>query len=100
MRISDWSSDVCSSDLLPPMYLRSDIPIQSFLTAHLRIANAKTKKSPKRKVECFPFALGVQQTPHPSKRTVKIRGTSCSGVFLPSRWQSFLIAPQDRKSVV
>src|SRR3546814_9169580 len=32
MRISDWSSDVCSSDLLVPLYRdpRSDMPVTQF----------------------------------------------------------------------
>src|SRR3546814_15127616 len=77
MRISDWSSDVCSSDLRPPPLLEDD----------------------RMSVEKWWWPLDkYTDTVHAAAETVRPKAS-----FLPSRWEARRIrrlARADRKSVV
>src|SRR3546814_13210670 len=45
MRISDWSSDVCSSDLLPPLPRKATKEEWAAMTKNERVARARHRKA-------------------------------------------------------
>src|SRR3546814_10621853 len=77
MRISDWSSYVCSSDLQPPTFLRRQVPphlddpLDAVDLAFLRLAgcavlgvNLPVRKGDPRPLEREALALGVEPEGH------------------------------------
>src|SRR3546814_15127848 len=83
MRISDWSSDVCSSDLLLPEMLQQDLTgqIAALQPFHDDFVAAYAEFARRHGVHIIAPSLPVQH----------------GNVFVN---RSYLLAPKDRKSVV
>src|SRR3546814_11243376 len=88
MRISDWSSDVCSSDLSPHRPGPGSAPSHDALRRPVRLARTEGSRRARRRAR--------QNRPGPSARALRAQGF---GEQAPRRGGPVGLLPEDRKSV-